>query len=180
MTEDELTEEYLSNFPTIFCNALINEPKVRKKFLRTVKTNYKDLKVYRAIRHEDYVVEEDFLSYAETAIRNGEEYRKNQVEWYSVSVNTDKEHLITRMDIPNEDKKLLGIASGIMKSEFGPADFLDNKTHHNWYLYKGAETLLKNRFVVEKIERSTNEIIKGQIELDNKKVDENEGVRILG
>lgn len=123
MTEDKLTEEYLSNFPTIFHDALINEPKVRQKFLKTVREDYENLKVYRAIRQEDCVTDEDFLSYAEIAIRDGEDYKKNQVVWYSVSVNTDKDQLITGMDIPNEERRLMGIASGVMKSGYGPADF---------------------------------------------------------
>lgn len=154
MTEDKLTEEYLSNFPTIFHDALINEPKVRQKFLKTARNDYENLKVYRAIRQEDRVTDEDFLSYAEIAIRDGEEYKKNQVVWYSVSVNTDKDQLITGMDIPNEERRLMGIASGVMKSGYGPADFFGNKTHHNWYLYKGAGSLLKNEFVAEKIEKN--------------------------
>ncbi len=148
MTEDELTPEYLSNFPTVFKEALTNKPHIRRKFINKVSNSYPDLKVYRAIIHKDEIISEDFLSYVEIAIKKGESYRDN-LEWYSVSVNEDKDQLIANMNIPNEERQLLGIASGMMKSKYGPADFQGEKTHHNWYLYNDAISLVKDEFIVE-------------------------------
>lgn len=163
VTEDKITEEYLSNFPTVFHEALKNEAQVRNKFIKTIQEDYHELKVYRAIQEEKSISENDFLSYAEIAVRDGKPYKKKDLAWYSVSVNTDKEQIITSMNIPNEERKLLGIASGMMKSEYGPADFSDYKTHHNWYLYKNAKIWLKDEFVVEKIEKERDNTTNNQL-----------------
>jgi len=150
MTEEELTPEYLSNFPTIFREALTKNSNLKQKFTRTVSKSYSDLKVYRAINYEDRIVDEDFWSYVEISINKGENFRNN-LEWYSVSVNEDKNQLIANMNIPNEERHLLGIASGMMRNQYGPADFKEKKTHHNWYLYDGVISALKESFVVEKL-----------------------------
>lgn len=151
MTEEELVEECLSNFPTIFKDALTNKPKIKSKFLKKVKKEYKELPVYRALCYENSIIDEDFLSYNELAVLNHEEGNLNSLEWYSISVNEDKEQLINVLDIPNEERKILGIAKGIMKCECGPADFVGNKTHHNWYLYDGVIPSLKEQFRIEPI-----------------------------
>lgn len=112
---------------------------------------YKELPVYRALCYENSIIDEDFFSYNELALLNQEEGNLGSLEWYSVSVNEDKEQLINVLDIPNEERKILGIAKGIMKCEYGPADFVGKKTHHNWYLYDGVIPTLKKQFKIEAI-----------------------------
>lgn len=49
MDESLLTEEYLSKFPTILCEALKSSDKYRNRFLKRVKKEYSPIKVYRGI-----------------------------------------------------------------------------------------------------------------------------------
>lgn len=151
MTEEELLEECLLNFPTIFKEALVNKPKIKEKFIKNVSKEYKELPVYRALCYENSIIDEDFLSYNELALLRQEEGKLGTLEWYSVSVNEDREQLINVLDIPNEERKILGIAKGMMQCEFGPADFVGKKTHHNWYLYDGVIPSLKVQFKIEPI-----------------------------
>ena len=152
MTEEALLEECLSMFPTVFRKALEDKPKIRSRFVNKVQREYIELPVYRALCYEDSIIDRDFLSHNELAslgIRNG---NMNALDWYSVSVNEDKEQLINCLDIPSEEKQIRGIAKGLMKCEYGPADFVNNKTHHNWYLYDGVIPSLVEQFKIEQIE----------------------------
>lgn len=52
MNENLLSEEYLSKFPTILCEALKSSDKYRNRFMERVKKEYAPIKVYRGI-HKD-------------------------------------------------------------------------------------------------------------------------------
>lgn len=157
MTDEELRDECLSKFPTFFKEALNDIPKVREKFLRKAQKEYVEIPVYRALCYEDSIIDKDFLSHNELAKLEGREGKPNSLEWYSVSVNEDREQLVNVLDIPNEERQILGIAKGMMKCECGPADFDGRKTHHNWYLYDGVVPFLKEQFNVEFIKKSDND-----------------------
>lgn len=157
MTEEELRDECLSKFPTIFQNALNNNSRIREKFLNKVHKEYEELPVYRGLRYEDNVIDNDFKSYNELRILNNEKINENSLEWYSVSVNEDLEQLINVLDIPSEEKQIYGIAKGIMKCKYGPADFSGKKTHHNWYLYDNVIPYLKQEFEIVKITENKSE-----------------------
>lgn len=160
MEEAKLTKEYLSRFPTILQKAL-GESKHKERFLKTVSDEYADVTpVYRAIHRENAICEDDFICNMEEAERYGKTpCRRPKVEHYGVSVNEDKEQLIAAMHIPNEKTSWLGIASGVMKKEYGPADFVGEKTHHNWYLFNDSIENVMEMFQVEEISRrESNEV----------------------
>lgn len=150
IAEEKLTEDYLANFPTKLRGALEN-PKYRKRFIATVSDEYSAVSpVYRAIHRKDIVDEDDFISNIEEAELYGRSpYRRESLELHAVSVNEDPQQIITALDIPNVGRPALGIAIGTMKKEYGPADFKDMKTHHNWYLFNEKKKILKDEFKVE-------------------------------
>lgn len=159
MTEEELLDECLSMFPTVFREALTDKPNLRSRFVKKVQKEYIELPVYRALCYEDSIIERDFLSHNELAmlgLRNG---KMNDLDWYSVSVNEDKEQLINCLDIPSEEKQIRGIAKGVMKCECGPADFNNNRTHHNWYLYDGVIPALVEQFKIEPIVKKSDDYV---------------------
>lgn len=47
-----------------------------------------------------------------------------------------------------------------MKKEYGPADFPDGRTHHNWYLFEDKIEEVMTLFHVEPIESSVDEVIR--------------------
>ena len=152
--EENITEDYLSNFPTKLRNALDN-PKYKKRFIATVSNEYCErFPVYRAIHRKDEVHEDDFISNIEEAeLYCRPPYKRESLELHAVSVNEDPQQIITSLDIPNEGRPALGIAVGAMKKEYGPADFKDQKTHHNWYLFDGRNKILKDEFKVEELSK---------------------------
>lgn len=149
MDESLLTEEYLSKFPTILCEALKSSDKYRNRFLNRVKKEYSPIKVYRGIHKDNILEDDDFICNIEEMEKYGGGcYRKVNVEHYAISVNEDPKAIIKALSIPNVRHPWLGIAEGIMEQEYGPADFMNDATHHNWYLYKDAIPLMKVKFKI--------------------------------
>ncbi|MCM1218369.1 MAG: hypothetical protein NC548_28110 [Lachnospiraceae bacterium] len=127
-------EAYLSRFPSKLRQILSDDSK-HKRFLDKVCFEYADIDVYRGIHRADCVKDDDFLGNLEEAELYGRRVRKETLEMCAVSVNEDKQQLITALHIPNKERPTLGIAKGVMRMQYGPADFVQGKTHHNWYLY---------------------------------------------
>ena len=154
ITEESVTEEYLASFPTKLRYALTN-PKYFKRFVSTVCDEYDELlPVYRAIHRESEVHEDDFISNIEEAeLYHRPPYRRENLELHAISVNEDPQQIITALDIPNARRPVLGIAVGSMNKEYGPADFKDGKTHHNWYLFNQMNKILKDEFKVEDLSK---------------------------
>ena len=136
----DVTEEYLKKFPLGLQECLQNENE-KAKFSDEICGDFESVKVYRGIGHTDKIVPEDFLSNVDRAdacdIEMPERNRKKH-KFHAVSVNEDLESMKKALKIPNKRQKIEGIAVGMMKSEFGPADFEEGYTHHNWYLFEGA------------------------------------------
>lgn len=161
MDEQHLTDEYLARFPGTLREAL-GVDKFKRKFVKSAKEDYEPVvPVYRALHRENEIDADDFLN-------NVEEYRlyhrpphkRQSLEIYAVSVNEDKQQLITAMRLPNKARQILGIARGQMKKEYGPADFPDGRTHHNWYLFEDKIEEVMTLFHVEPIESSVDEVIR--------------------
>lgn len=149
MTEDLLTEEYLSRFPTLLRSALTNEKRHRDRFLRRVKENYQPVRVFRGIHREEEIIDDDFIcNIEESAKYGGGNYRKIEVDHYGISVNEDAKNIIKSLSIPNVKHPWLMLAEGIMEDVYGPADFMGESTHHNWFLYETSIPLMKNKFVI--------------------------------
>ena len=139
MNETKVTEEYLSLFPTRLHNILKIE-RNRRKFINNVCDEFDDVVVYRGLHRADLIHEDDFIGNLDEAELYGRSNRKETIEMCAVSVNEDKQQIITALSIPNQNRPALGIAKGLMKAEYGPADFKEvegvKKTHHNWYLFE--------------------------------------------
>lgn len=139
MREEQLTEEYLSRFPTKLHSTLEIE-KFRNRFLSKVLDVYPQTVVYRGIHRKDAVCTDDFLSNVDEAELYGRSAPRPSLEANAVSVNEDPQQIITALHIPNPSRPMLGVAKGVMRSDFGPADFssFDGTpvTHHNWYLFQ--------------------------------------------
>lgn len=86
------------------------------------------------------------------------------MEIYAVSVNEDKQQLITAMHLPNKERQILGIAKGEMRKEYGPADFPDGRTHHNWYIFEDKIEEVMTLFSVEPIESNADEVMRNDVE----------------
>ena len=69
-----------------------------------------------------------------------------------VSVNEDPMQLIKALHIPNPGRPTLGIVRGIMKCQYGPADFQEGKTHHNWYLFEDKIDSASNEFKIIEVD----------------------------
>ena len=147
----EITKEYLERFPAGLRDCLQSEEEM-KKFSESVFFDYDDRKVYRAIHNSNKVVPNDFLGNADTAKVYGTKVATRNLKKYifhSVSVNDDINQLIKSFrDFPSEYLKLNGIAEGIMSARYGPADFSDYTSHHNWYLYKDSQEEVARQFKV--------------------------------
>lgn len=130
-----VSEEYLTRFPTKL-RQLLSIDKEYKRFLSKVSFEYADINVYRGIHRADCVMNDDFVGNLDEAELYKRKVRKKTLEMCAVSVNEDKQQLITALHIPNKDRPMMGIARGVMKMQYGPADFEQGKTHHNWYLYE--------------------------------------------
>lgn len=150
---EEISEEYLSKFPTIIRDALNSNLKYRQRFARNVKTEYKSLKVYRAIHRANEIDDDDFLCNIEEAKVYNITYKRESLELYAISVNEDPAQIVKALSIPNARRPALGVAEGWMRMEYGPADFREDATHHNWYLFQDVVNDLKNEFKVVDLER---------------------------
>lgn len=147
----ELTDEYLAQFPVTLQKCFDNNQDRRRNFASEIVKDYKDLPVYRAVKHSDKVLSVDFLGNAEKYDLDGQEYSERWARKYknhSVSVNESTEELIETTKFPNNH--ITGIAKGYMKCKYGPADFESNKTHHNWYLFDGANKEVCKEFIIDK------------------------------
>lgn len=152
MTEENLTEEYLSKFPTILQTALNENPQYKTRFLKKVHLEYEDIKVFRAIHRADEIHDDDFLCNIEEAkIYRNHMYRRRSLELYAISVNEDPYSIIKSLSIPNAERPALAIAEGLMQKKYGPSDYSKEKVHHNWYLYNDAIPLMKDKFKLCKI-----------------------------
>lgn len=142
----KFSEEYLSRFPSKMRNCLKIESQF-EWFVSTIKTDYEPIKVYRLVHNADCINEDDFLD----NVRNNEKRglkprRENLIINHAVSVNEDKDQMLSTLKFPSKEWK--GIAIGQMIDKYGPADFIENATHHNWYLFDGANKDVYKNFVL--------------------------------
>lgn len=153
MDAQVLTEEYLSRFPNKL-KEILHNPKFRDKFIETAVQDYAPVvPVYRALHREKEIDRDDFVCNVEEYELYGRKPHKRQsLDIYSISVNEDKQQLITSMHIPNKERKILGIAKGEMKKEYGPADFKGYATHHNWYLFEDKVDEVMELFIIDTTE----------------------------
>lgn len=150
-TATELTDEYLAQFPVSLRKCLDNNIDRRRNFAKEIVKDYKELLVYRAVKYSDKVLCIDFLGNAEKYDLDGKEYSERWVRKYknhSVSVNESAEELVETTNFPNNH--ITGIAKGYMRCKYGPADFETNKTHHNWYLFEGANKEVCKEFIIDR------------------------------
>lgn len=161
MDDELLTEEYLSRFPTLLCDALKSNQKHRNRFLQRVKNKYESIKVYRGIHRADILDDDDFICNIEESKKYaGKDYKRGNVDLYAISVNEDPQAILKALSIPNVRHPWLGIAEGLMEQEYGPADFVKDATHHNWFLYKDAIPLMKEKFeITDECKRMVSESI---------------------
>lgn len=149
MTENILTEEYLKRFPTVFRSALEENQKYQKAFFSQIETEYEDLKVFRIVHREDKLDDDDFICNVEEARVYGNPMKyKPRLAHYAVSVNEDLQQLVKAMTFPNPRHPWMGVAEGWMKKEYGPADFVEDNTHHNWYLFEKSIPIQKKEFKI--------------------------------
>lgn len=142
-----LSDEYLSRFPTKLRQMLSCNEK-QEKFVSKVQFEYADTDVYRGIHRADCVNRDDFLGNLDEAELYQRKVRKETLEMCAVSVNEDRQQLLTALHIPNKGRPMLGIARGVMKKQYGPADFVAGKTHHNWYLFEDRIDTVTKEFIV--------------------------------
>lgn len=107
-------------------------------FCESIKTEYEEVKVFRAVHRADCLDDDDFICNVEEAELYKWKIRGVRLQHYAISVNEDIEQLIKAVRFPNARHPWLGIAEGFMKKEYGPADFIEDNTHHNWYLFQEA------------------------------------------
>lgn len=148
-TDTKVTEKYLAQFPVTLRRCLENNDE-RRDFEKEIFTEYKDVPVYRAVKNPDEISGADFLGNAEKYDLDGTKY---SARWarnhknHSVSVNENADELIITTKFPNSHIK--GIAKGYMRCQYGPADFKQGKTHHNWYLFKGKNETVCKEFAID-------------------------------
>lgn len=150
-TATELTDEYLAQFPVTLRKCFENNIDRRRNFSEEIVKEYRDLPVYRAVKYSDKVLSIDFLGNAEKYDLDGKEYSERWSRKYknhSVSVNESAEELIENTNFPNNH--ITGIAKGYMRCKYGPADFEPDKTHHNWYLFEGANKEVCKEFIIDR------------------------------
>ena len=150
MKEEEFNEELIKKFPTILREALQDE-KSKKRFINTVSVSFPEVTVFRAIHKSDCIDNEDFeCDVIESRKYNRKLRKPYNIACYSISVNEDIEQLKLAVKFPNHNRPLEGIAKGTMRCEYGPADNILEKTHHNWYLFEKEINNMKGRFVLVK------------------------------
>lgn len=146
------TKEYIKRFPTSLQSVLSNKDNL-DKFEKQVIFDYEDVIVYRGLHQSNCVMETDFLNNVENSIQfkvgsYARKRNKTNLKNLSVSVNEDVTELKTALKIPNENMKIYGIARGIMKCIYGPADFEEGRSHHNWYIFQDCIGNVVNEFKV--------------------------------
>ena len=148
ITMKTITDSYLQRFPTGLRDFLKLE-KNQKAFLDSIREDYEPVKVYRAIHCCKAVFERDFLNnFDDAKIFAPDMNLSDRLTNYSVSVNESLDMLKTSVKFPNKRKHLCGIAIGEMRKEYGPADFDEDRPHHNWYLFEGVSKHLVQLFEV--------------------------------
>ena len=153
MNEDEL-EKYLLRFPTRFRNYLEREDQI-KSFLKNLQFEYEKIKVYRLVHCYQEIHENDFFNNIdEKEYFNPGTISKEALAKFAISVNESKEELELVFKLPNKKRHLFTIAVGNMDSEYGPADFDEDRTHHNWYLYDGCSEKLVKVFKLENVDKN--------------------------
>lgn len=133
--QEEASEEYIKRFPTKL-HEMLKDSRVRDKFFKSISKEYADIIVYRGIHRENRIERDDFLGNLDEAELYDRPVRKPTFRMCGVSVNEDPMQLIKALHIPNPGRPTLGIVRGTMKCQYGPADFQEGKTHHNWYLFE--------------------------------------------
>lgn len=143
-----------------------SEDKFKRKFIRSAEASYAPVvPVYRALHRENEINKDDFLNNVEEyRLYNRPPHKRQSLEIYAVSVNEDKQQLITAMHLPNKERQILGIAKGEMRKECGPADFPDGRTHHNWYIFEDKIEEVMTLFNVEPIESNADEVMRNDVE----------------
>lgn len=147
---DDVTDEYLALFPSTLRACLIDNIDRRRNFAKKIVREYENLTVYRAVKYSDKILSTDFLGNAEKYYLEGKEYSPRwarKFENHSVSVNESVDELIENTNFPNSH--ITGIAKGYMKCKYGPADFTPDETHHNWYLFDGANEKVCKEFMID-------------------------------
>lgn len=147
-----LPDGYLDRFPTKL-RQILSDSRNQEKFLSNVSFEYADIDVYRGIHRADCVKSDDFLGNLDEAELYNRTVRKRTLEMCAVSVNEDKQQLMTALHIPDVGRPMLGIARGVMRQQYGPADFKQGKTHHNWYLFEDQMEFVVSEFVAEDLHK---------------------------
>ena len=96
--------------------------------------------------------EMNFLGNLDEAELYDRPVRKSTFQMCGVSVNEDPMQLIKALHIPNPGRPTLGIVRGIMKCQYGLADFQEGKTHHNWYLFEDKIDSASNEFKIIEVD----------------------------
>ena len=154
MTQEEFNV-YIKRFPKMVQQALDNDRYKGDIVLQDIKDNFQPVTVYRAVKNQGKLDNDDFLSNFEYGLKYGKISSNNiakniaknkiwEIGWFAVSVNENIEELKTALKFPSERYK--GIAKGLMIKESGLADFRENTTHHNWYIFKDKKDDIINYF----------------------------------
>lgn len=149
--QEEASEEYIKRFPTKL-HEMLKDSRVRDKFFKSISKEYADIIVYRGIHRENKIERDDFLGNLDEAELYDRPVRKPTFQMCGVSVNEDPMQLIKALHIPNPGRPTLGIVRGIMKCQYGPADFQEGKTHHNWYLFKDKIDSASSEFKIIEVD----------------------------
>lgn len=131
---------------------MLKDSRVRDKFFKSISKEYADIIVYRGIHRENRIERDDFLGNLDEAELYDRPVRKSTFQMCGVSVNEDPMQLIKALHIPNPGRPTLGIVRGIMKCQYGPADFQEGKTHHNWYLFEDKIDSASNEFKIIEVD----------------------------
>lgn len=143
-----LTDEYLKRFPSGIRNCLKSND-ARKSFTQEIETDFEDITVYRGIEFNNQIKPSDFLGNVEKREMDGQKFPskwKTDFHFHSVSVNESLKELKKSLKFPNSHIK--GIAIGVMTKEYGPADFIQGRNHHNWYLFDDMNYVVCKKFEV--------------------------------
>ncbi|WP_443638862.1 hypothetical protein [Blautia sp.] len=149
--QEEASEEYIKRFPTKL-HEMLKDSRVRDKFFKSISKEYADIIVYRGIHRENRIERDDFLGNLDEAELYDRPVRKSTFQMCGVSVNEDPMQLIKALHIPNPGRPTLGIVRGIMKCKYGPADFQEGKTHHNWYLFEDKIDSASSEFKIIEVD----------------------------
>ena len=157
LCDEILAEEFQDDFDTPEEETEINllKPKEIKAFLDeyVVGQEYaKKVMSVGGIHRENKIERDDFLGNLDEAELYDRPVRKPTFQMCGVSVNEDPMQLIKALHIPNPGRPTLGIVRGIMKCQYGPADFQEGKTHHNWYLFKDKIDSASSEFKIIEVD----------------------------